>query len=97
MNNIPIKTERDVERRLELKVEPQSPLQVVQSEQKPIVIDWRQQKQILVNKMIALKSENQQNLLAFKKLKSDYDLLLLSKQKLEQIVSENKVSYSVQL
>lgn len=97
MNKIPIKTERDVERRLELKVEPQSPLQPVQAERKSSTIDWTQQKQTLVNKMIALKAENQQNLLALKKAQSDCDLLLDSKQKLEQIVSEKEASYSVQL
>lgn len=97
MNKFPIKTERDVERRLEIKTERQSPFQSVQAKQKHSPAVWQEEKKTLINKIVAMKAENQQNLLALKKVQADYNFLLVSKQKLVETVTKNEESFFVQL
>lgn len=97
MKKIAIKTERDVERRLEIKAEPQSPCPPVQIKQKRTVATWQEEKESMVNKIVALKAENQRNLLTLKKAQAAHDLVLLSKQQMEQTISKTEASFSMQL
>lgn len=82
---MPIKTERDVEIRLHVKKEPN-----VQN-------DWNAEKRKLIEQIVALKTENQQNHLALKKIQSEHAKVLLEKQDSEQKLAENEVQFSSQM
>lgn len=94
MKAIPIKTERDVERRLEVKKERKS---TGQCEIKSTPVNWEEEKQTLVQKIVALKNENDQNLLMQKKLHAQYDTILLSKQKLEQTILAKEEAFAMEM
>lgn len=100
MKKVPIKTERDIERRLKVKTEPCRSVRAAQNEFRatqsfPNI--WKKEKQILVDKIVALKAENHQYLLRQKKTQAEYDAVLLTKQKLDRTISENEATFSMQL
>lgn len=97
MNRIAIKTERDIERRLGVKIERDSTNQMAQNDVKNSSSTWEKEKQALVDKIVALKAENQQSTLAQKKTQSDNDALMLSKQRLEKTILENEAKFSTRL
>lgn len=100
MKKFPIKTERDIERRLQVKTEPSSSLRTTQNEFQATQFTptiWKKEKQMLVDKIVALKGENHQNLLSQKKKQAQYDALLLTNQKLGHTISENEAAFSMQL
>lgn len=93
VQNISIKTERDVKRRL--KRYPDASMQNLKNpaestKQELSSMDWHQEKQSLVNQIVALKAESHQNLLALKKIKAERDVLFHEKQKLKQKMSNDK-------
>lgn len=93
MRKLPIKTERDVECRLKVKMEPSEshgllPVQT-QNKSNTIPSNWQAEKKNLVEKIVALKAENDKNLLALKKVEAGYSTLLSEKQKIEQIMLKN--------
>lgn len=98
MKQIPIKTEQDIERRLQVKTERKSTNRMVQNEIKVTpMIRWQEEKRTLVDKIVTLKTENQQLLLLQKNTQKENDKLLLSNQKLERTFSEKEAEFSVQL
>lgn len=88
---IAIKTERDVEIRLQVKQEPK----VLNKATKPEKNGWEKEK--LVEQIVSLKTENQRNHLAFKKKELECAKILREKQNLEQKLSENDARFSLQL
>ena len=97
MNRIAIKTERDIERRLGVKIEKDSKNHTAKNDLKSTPNTWEEEKQALVDKIVALKAENQQSTLAQKKTQSDHDALMLSKQRLEKTILGNEAKFSMQL
>lgn len=83
--NLPIKTERDVERRLRIKSEPK------ETKLAPVAIPntWQVEKRTLVDKIVALKSENHHNVINLKRTQSELSKLLFEKQTFEKVLAEN--------
>lgn len=82
-----MKTERDVESRLQMKHEPETIPSTNQN-------NWQTEKKTLVDKIVALKSENNKNILSLKKAQSELSMVLLEKQKFEMLLSEKDTLYS---
>lgn len=79
-----VETERDVERRIGIKSEPNNSIQPVQAESVSNVADWNTEKKSLIEKILALKTENNKCVLNLKKTQAECATLLREKQKLEQ-------------
>lgn len=94
---IAIKTERDIEIRLQIKKESNVTNKRIVAKTKSIQNDWETEKSKLIDQIVALKNENQRNHLALKKKESEYANILLEKQKVEQKLSENDVQFSLQM
>lgn len=92
MKKIPIKTERDVEHRLEVKTERKSS---GQDELKSSLNSWKEEKQAFVQKIVALKADNHQNLLLQMKAKAEFDTMALSKQKLEKKLLDKEAEFAM--
>lgn len=83
-----IKTERDIEMVLGIKVEPKIHNEMIQNDAKSIAEDWQKEKQKLVEQIVALKTESHEHLLTLKKSQSEFNKLALEKEKLEQRVAD---------
>ncbi|XP_031621913.1 uncharacterized protein LOC116339963 [Contarinia nasturtii] len=96
---VPIKTERDIERRLGVKTEPSESNELIANDLSNNLTEskWQDEKKIMIQKILALKTENQQHLLTLKKSQAECNAMQLSKQKLEQAIVENEVKFSMQL
>lgn len=91
---IAIKTERDVEHRLQVKKEPNVP-KVAKT--KPNQNDWNTEKRKMIDQIVALKTENQRNHMDLKKQKMEIAKIMLEKQELEQKLAVNDVQFSSQM
>lgn len=102
-NTVPIKTERSIERQLCVKNELNSPNQNLSAShaQKPANVlkanNWPEEKQELIDKILSLKIENNQHVLALKKMQADYATLLHDKQALEQKIGDNEVQCFIKI
>lgn len=85
-----IKTDRDIETRLKIKSEPKNILTAIQN-------NWQAEKKSLIDKIVALKSENHHNVITLKKTQAELSKLLLEKQKLEKELSEKDVKFSEEI
>lgn len=94
---IAIKTERDVQIRLQVKKEPNASNKSRRIKTDSIPIGWEKEKRKLIEQILALKTENQQNHLALKKTESDHAKILVEKQNLEQTLAENNMTFSLQM
>lgn len=86
--NLPIKTERDVERRLKIKSEPK------EATITPVKTNWQDEKKILVNKIVVLKSDNHHNVINLKRAQSELSKMLLEKQTLEKTLAQKETIFS---
>lgn len=80
---LPIKTERDVELSLNIKVEPKTNMQILPDESNSIPNSWQEEKRTLVEQIVKLKKENQEHLLALKTAQTEYKEVALAKKMLE--------------
>lgn len=92
-----IKTERDIEMRLQVKKEPNVSKKMIERQAEPTQNTWEKEKRKLIDQIVALKTENQQNHLSLKKKESEWGKILLKNKKLEQKLSENDAQSSLQL
>lgn len=91
MSKLPIKTERDVELNLGIiKTEPETPKPSKSSKENVIANDKQKEKQMLVEQIVALKSESHGHLLKLKKAQSECTKIELEKQKLELQLADIK-------
>lgn len=94
---IAIKTERDVEIRLQIKKEPNASNKLMATKTESIQNGWEREKHKLIEQIVALKTENQQNHLALKKKESECAKILLENKRLEKTLSENDTQFSLQM
>lgn len=93
---IKIKTERDLERRLGVKREPDASNIPAQAESSSASVSWQTEKKSLVEKILALKAENQKSLLDLKKAQSECAAISKENQKFKRQLSEDNAKYLVQ-
>lgn len=94
---IKIKTERDVERRLGVKREPDASNQPVQAESSSALVSWQTEKKSFVEKILALKAENHKSLLDLKKTQAECAAISNENQKFKRQLSEDNAKYLVQI
>lgn len=83
ITELPIKTERDVEFSLGIKTEPKTTKQMLPNESNSVANNWQEEKRILVEQIVKLKTENHENLLALKTAQTECKEVELAKQMLE--------------
>lgn len=95
-NKIRIKTERDIEQQLNIKTERRDSNSQTQNEAPTSSNDVSNEKKCFIEKIVALKSENNKNVLALKAAQAECAALLKTKQNLEQQIVEKDTAFAMQ-
>lgn len=95
-NKIRIKTERDIEQQLNIKTERRDSKRHTQNETPSSSNNTSDGNRCFIEKIVALKSENNQNLLALKSVQAECATMLKTKQKLELQIAKSEEAFAMQ-